>query len=239
MRVLLIEDSKRLQQSISTALRRSGYAVDASGDGEEGLWQAQSNPYDVIVLDLMLPTLDGMEVLRRLRTTGNRAAVLILSARDAVDDRVRGLQAGADDYLVKPFALEELLARVETLCRRKYLQPDPRVKIADLIIDTARKEVRRAGKLVDLTPREYRLLEFLALRAGQVVSRTEIEEHIYDERVEPMSNVVDSAICNLRRKVDIPGSTPLLKTRRGMGYLLATESEPVEQLQQLHETAAV
>jgi DNA-binding response OmpR family regulator len=224
MRVLLVEDSKRLQSSISTALRRSGYAVDVCGTGDEGLWYAQSNPYDVVILDLMLPGLDGMEILNRMRTSGNRAAVLILSARDAVEDRVRGLQAGADDYLIKPFALEELLARVETLCRRKYLQPDPRIRISDLEIDTARKEVRRAGKFIELTPREYRLLEFLGARAGQVVSRSEIEEHIYDERVEPMSNVVDSAICNLRRKVDATGMTPLLKTRRGMGYLLTSDS---------------
>lgn len=237
MRVLLIEDSKRLQSSISTALRRSGYAADVCGNGEEGLWYAQSNPYDVVILDLMLPGLDGMEILNRMRTSGNRAAVLILSARDAVDDRVRGLQAGADDYMIKPFALEELLARVETLCRRKYLQPDPRVRVDDLEIDTARKEVRRAGKYIELTPREYRLLEFLAVRSGQVVSRSEIEEHIYDERVEPMSNVVDSAICNLRRKVDPPGSLALLKTRRGMGYLLTSESNEQPQPQQLEEAA--
>lgn len=225
MRVLLIEDSRRLQQSIAKALRHTGYAVDTAGDGEEGLKHLQDNAYDVVILDLMLPNMDGMEVLTRLRASQNHAAVLILSAKDAVQDRVKGLQSGADDYMIKPFALEELLARVETLCRRRYLQTDPCLRIGSLEIDTARKEVRVNGKLVDLTPREYRLLEFLAVRQGTVVSRDEIEEHIYDDRTEPMSNVVDSAVCNLRRKLDVPGQESVLRTRRGMGYVLASRNE--------------
>lgn len=220
MRVLLIEDSKHLQRAVVTALRKSGYAVDVTGDGAEGLWYAQSNPYDVVILDVMLPALDGLTILQRLRREGQTTQVLMLTAKDTIEDRVRGLQAGADDYLIKPFALEELLARVQALCRRRYSQKNPRLNIADLEIDTAGHVVSRAGHAIELTPREYRLLEFLARRRGEVVTRTEIGEHIYDERVEPMSNVVESAICTLRKKLELPGTEPLLKTRRGEGYVL-------------------
>jgi DNA-binding response OmpR family regulator len=220
MRVLLVEDSPSLQRSLSTALRKAGYAVDVSGDGAEGLWYAESNNYDVIVLDLMLPSLDGMTVMERLRRQGRTTQILILTARDAIEDRVRGLQSGADDYLVKPFALEELLARVQALCRRHYTQKNPHIVIGDLEIDTASRRVMCAGRLIELAPREYRLLEYLVSRRGEVVSRTEIWEHIYDERAEPMSNTVESAICNLRKKIEPPGSAALLHTRRGMGYVL-------------------
>jgi DNA-binding response OmpR family regulator len=205
---------------VSTALRKSRYAVDVTGDGAEGLWYAESNSYDVIILDLMLPVMDGLTILDRLRKQGRPAPVLILTARDTVDDRVRGLQAGADDYLIKPFALEELLARVHALCRRRYRQPAPRLTIGDLEINTAARTAKRGRQTLELSPREYRLLEYLACRAGEVVSRTEIWEHIYDEQTEPMSNAVDSAICTLRKKLDLPGLKPLLWTRRGMGYAL-------------------
>jgi DNA-binding response OmpR family regulator len=220
MRVLLVEDSARLQQSITAALRRSGYAVDSGADGEDGLWQAESNDYDAIVLDLMLPKIDGLEVLRRLRAKGKMTPVLLLTAKDTVDDRVRGLNEGADDYLVKPFALEELLARVQALCRRKYSVKATRLEFGDLTIDTAAKKVWRAQQLIELTSREYSLLEYLANRKGAVVSRAEIEEHIYDGLVDPMSNVVDSAICILRRKLADPNPAPLIHTRRGQGYVL-------------------
>ena len=221
MRVLLVEDSPRLQRNIATALRRSGYAVDTAGDGDEGLWLAETHDYDAIVLDIMLPKRDGLEVLRSLRAGGRPAHVLLLTARDTVADRVTGLQAGADDYLVKPFALEELLARVQALCRRTYGAKQPRLVLADLEIDSAARIARRAGQPVRLTAREYQLLEYRARRRGEVVSRTEIEAHIYDGQVDPMSNVVDSAICSLRKKLTVSATAaPLIHTRRGLGYVL-------------------
>jgi DNA-binding response OmpR family regulator len=221
MRILVVEDSTRLQTTIGTALRRSGYVVDIAGDGEEGLFQAESNNYDTIVLDVMLPKRDGLDVLRTLRRRGRSTHVLLLTARDAVQDRVAGLQAGADDYLVKPFALEELLARVQALCRRAYGTKQPRLTVGDLEIDPLTRTARRAGRALELTSREYLLLEYLARRSGEVVSRTDIESHIYDEQVDPMSNVVDSAVCVLRKKLAVtPDSVPLIRTRRGHGYVL-------------------
>jgi len=225
MKVLLIEDSARLQMSVGRALRKAGYALDVSDNGEEGLWRAEANDYDVIVLDIMLPKLDGLSLLQRLRQKGKSTHVLLLTARDTVEDRVQGLQLGADDYLVKPFALEELLARVEALCRRAYGSKQTRLVIADLEIDTVAKEVFRAGSLVRLKPREYLLLEYLARRCGQVVTRGEIEAHIYDDSVDPMSNVVESAVCSLRKKISVPNPAPLIHTRHGLGYVLKVESE--------------
>ena len=225
MRILLVEDSERLRRSVSTSLKKSGYLTDSTGDGEEGLWLAQSNDYDVVVLDIMLPGLDGLSLLKRLREQGKTTHVLLLTARDTVEDRVRGLKLGADDYLIKPFALEELLARIEALCRRSYGTKQPRLIAGDLEIDTATKEVVRAGQPVRLKPREYLLLEYLARRVGQVVARSEIEAHIYDNEVDPMSNVVDSAICSLRKKLSVANSAPLILTRHGLGYALKGESE--------------
>ncbi len=220
MRVLFVEDSERLQRSVSTGLRHSGYAVDVAGNGPEGLWYAQSNDYDVIVLDVMLPGLDGLSVLRTLRNEGRNTHVLLLTAKDTIEDRVRGLREGADDYLIKPFALDELLARVDALSRRKHGVKNPRIRLGELEIDTASRSVTRSSTPVELTPREYSLLEYLAVRQGEVVSRAEIEEHLYDDRAEPMSNVVDCAIYALRRKIDAPGQVSLIQTRRGMGYIL-------------------
>jgi len=215
----------RLQMSVGRALRKAGYALDVTDNGEDGLWQAEANDYDVIVLDIMLPKLDGLSLLRQLRQKGKGTHVLLLTARDTVEDRVQGLQLGADDYLVKPFALEELLARIEALCRRAYGSKQTRFVIADLEIDTAAKEVFRAGNLVRLKPREYLLLEYLARRSGQVVTRGEIEAHIYDDSVDPMSNVVESAVCSLRKKISAPNPAPLIHTRHGLGYVLKAESE--------------
>jgi DNA-binding response OmpR family regulator len=223
MRVLVVEDSPRLRQTVSTWLRRSGFAVDISGDGEEGLYLAMANDYDVIVLDIMLPKLDGLALLQRLRKRGRTTHVLLLTAKDTVEDRVRGLESGADDYLVKPFALEELLARVKALCRRAYGSSATRLTIADLEVDTAARKVARAGQVIGLQPREFALLEYLARRAGHIVTRAEIEEHIYGGDVEPASNVVDSAICSLRQKLAEANAAPLIHTRRGLGYELAAE----------------
>jgi DNA-binding response OmpR family regulator len=220
MRILVVEDSIRLQRTLGTALRKSGYAVDLASDGEEGLWHAESNSYDVIVLDLMLPKLDGLALLERLRRRGAKVHVLLLTARDTVADRVQGLRAGADDYLVKPFALEEFLARVQALCRRAYGTKQNLLAVGDLEVDLLGRTVRRAGRPIELTAREYLLLEYLACRRGQVVSRAEIENHIYDGQVDPMSNVVDSAICSLRKKLSEPGDVALIHTRRGLGYVL-------------------
>lgn len=223
MRVLIVEDSVRLRQTIGTWLRRHGFAVDASADGEEGLFLADTNDYDVIVLDIMLPKLDGLALLRRLRKAGKQTHVLLLTAKDTVSDRVRGLSLGADDYLIKPFALEELLARVQALCRRAYGAKQPCLRVADLEVDTVARKVSRSGQPVPLQPREFALLEYLARRCGHIVTRTEIEEHIYGGQVEPASNVVDSAICSLRQKLSESNPAPLIHTRRGLGYELAAE----------------
>ncbi len=220
MRVLIVEDSPRLQASVGKALRKSGYTVDISGEGEEGLWLAETNDYDAIILDIMLPKLDGLTLLHRFRRQGRQTGVLLLTAKDTVEDRVNGLRMGADDYLVKPFALEELLARVQVLCRRQYGHATNRLTAGNLEIDLNARRVTRAGQPLELTAREFILLEYLAQRQGQIVSRSEIETHIYNDEAELMSNVVDSAVCVLRRKLAWPGQPQLIHTKRGMGYVL-------------------
>lgn len=220
MRVLVVEDSQRLRDAVTAGLRKSGYAVDEAADGSAGLWRAQSNRYDVIVLDLMLPGMDGLSLLEKLRSTGGDAHVLVLTARDTVEDRVRGLRTGADDYLVKPFAFDELLARIEALVRRRHGRKNPRIEIGALVLDSAARTVTVDGQPVELPPREYALLEYLAARQGAVVSRTEIEAHIYDERAGPISNVVDAAVYAVRRKIDPANGPSYIQTRRGMGYVL-------------------
>jgi len=221
MRILFVEDSKQLQKYVAKGLRQRGFAVDVAPDGEEGLFLAESGEYDVIVLDLMLPKLDGLSVLRQLRERNCTTHVLILTAKDTVDDRVKGLGDGADDYLIKPFAFEEFVARIQALLRRSYGIKTTHLAFGDLEIDMAMRSVKKEGVQLELRPREYSLLEFLALRHGTVVSRTEIECHIYDERASPMSNVVDSAICSLRKAIDTPGCPSWIQTRRGMGYIFA------------------
>jgi DNA-binding response OmpR family regulator len=230
MKVLFVEDSELLQDSVCTGLRRLGFAVDSARDGEEGLWLAESNGYDVVILDIMLPKMDGLTLLKKLREKGSNDHVLILTARDAVPDRVAGLDCGADDYLPKPFEFDELVARVRALARRAYQQKSPILRLPGGIeIDTIHKNVTCAEKQLPhpLTAREYVLLELLAMNAGKVVSRTEIEQKIYDDRAEPMSNVVDVAICMLRRKIDRPGQPSAIRTRRGFGYTIRMDDERV------------
>ena len=220
MRVLVVEDSVPIQKSLAKGLREAGFAVDVSGDGEEGLWYATSNDYDVVVLDLMLPRVDGLTILRRLRADGRSTHVLILTARDTVQDRVLGLDTGADDYLVKPFAFEELLARVRALARRAYSAKNPQLTVDDLRLETSARRVWRGKDEVVLTSREYALLEYLAMRAGEAVSRTDIWEHVYEFNSEADSNVVDVYIGYLRKKVERPDGPALIHTIRGVGYSL-------------------
>jgi DNA-binding response OmpR family regulator len=223
MRVLLIEDYLPLQKSLTKGLRESGFAVDVTGDGEEGLWYAMSNDYDVIILDIMLPKLDGLSILKQLRAKNKNNHILILTAKDTVEDRIKGLDLGADDYLVKPFAFKELLARLRALMRRRYEHKCPDIKISDLHIDTASRRVWRGDDEIILTSREYMLLEYLARRAGEVVSRTDIWEHIYEFNSEATSNVVDVYIGYLRKKLETQGKPALIHTIRGRGYMLGAE----------------
>ena len=220
MRLLLIEDYKPLQKSLSQGLQEAGFAVDATGDGREGLWYATGNDYDVIILDIMLPGLDGLSILQKLRSAGKQTHILLLTAKDSVNDRVKGLNLGADDYLVKPFAFEELLARIRAIIRRNYKDKNPMIHIGPVQIDTTAQRVRCGENEILLTPREYALLEYLALRTGQVVSRTDIWEHVYDFHSSATSNVVDVYIGYLRKKIEEPGSSSLIHTVRGRGYLL-------------------
>lgn len=218
--MLLVEDYTPLREAVAAALTGEGFAVDTSADGEEGLWYARSGEYDAILLDIALPKRDGLSILRALRDGGCRTPVLLLTARDSIDDRVTGLDLGADDYLVKPFALAELLARVRALVRRKYDEPDPVLRVRELGVDTVGRTVTLAGDPIELTGREYALLEYLVRRAGQVVTRAEIVEHLYDFNAAAESNVVDVYVGYLRRKLERPDHPPLIQTRRGQGYVL-------------------
>lgn len=220
MRVLLVEDYLPIQNSVAKGLREAGFAVDVTGNGKEGLWYATGNDYDVIILDLMLPGMDGLTILSRIRSEGRAAHVLILTAKDTVPDRVKGLDLGADDYLIKPFAFEELLARVRALARRAYRTKNPFLEIGELRIETTSQRTWRGQEEVQLTSREYALLEYLAMRNGEVVSRTDIWEHVYEFNSEADSNVVDVYIGYLRKKIERPGKPSLIHTLRGKGYSL-------------------
>lgn len=223
MRVLLIEDEKELAAIIKQGLEEEGYVVEVAHDGEEGLYMAENYPSDVIILDIMLPIIDGLTILKEIRQKGTTIPILLLTARDAVIDKITGLDTGADDYLTKPFVFAELLARVRALLRRKTDIKEAIIRIEDLEINTASHEVKRGGRLIPLTSREYALLEFLAYNKDKVVTRTDIVEHIYHEDVEMDSNVVDVYINYLRNKVDKPFPKRLIHTIRGAGYILRTE----------------
>lgn len=223
MRILVVEDYEPLQKSLEQGLREAGFAVDVTGDGQEGLWYAMGNEYDVIVLDIMLPNLDGLEILKKLRAAGKQCHVLILTAKDTLEDKIKGLDHGADDYLVKPFAFDELLARIRALLRRSYHNKSPEITVEDLRIELAAKQVFRDNNPIHLTPREYALLEYIAMRAGQVVSRADIWEHVYEFNSSATSNVVDVYIGYLRKKLDANGKPNLIHTIRGRGYVLGVD----------------
>ena len=221
LRVLIVEDEPRLAENIARSLRENaGYAVDIAPDGLEGLFLAESSDYDTVLLDLMLPKLEGLEVLKRLRKSGSHTPVLILTARDEKESVVTLLNAGADDYLTKPFDLGELLARTKALIRRGKGQPSPVLAIGDLELNTVSRSVQRGGKSVTLTAMEYRVLEYLAHRPGAVVSKTELLEHLYDYNWEKFSNVIEVYVSGLRRKLEGSRSRQLIQTIRGQGYIL-------------------
>ncbi|MEA2173590.1 MAG: two-component system, OmpR family, copper resistance phosphate regulon response regulator CusR [Blastocatellia bacterium] len=225
MRILLVEDDARIARFVSQGLREQTYAVDVTADGEDALYKAFINDYDAVILDVMIHGRDGFEVCREIRARGSHVPVIMLTARDALQDRIKGLDTGADDYLTKPFEVAELLARLRALLRRGHVVLPATINIADLIIDMRAHRVTRAGRRIELTAKEYALLEYFARERGRVLSRAEIAEHVWDENFDPLSNLIDVNINRLRRKIDDGFSTPLIHTRRGEGYLLAAPEE--------------
>jgi two-component system, OmpR family, copper resistance phosphate regulon response regulator CusR len=223
VRILLVEDEPSAATMLAKGLREETYAVDIASDGETALAQAFVNDYDLVILDVVLPGKDGFKVCRELRTNGLAIPVLMLTARDAVEDKIEGLDSGADDYLPKPFDFDELLARVRALLRRRPALYPEVITVGDLSVDTRARQISRAGQNIDLTAKEYALLEYLARRAGEVVSRADIAEHVWDESYDPFSKVIEVFIQRLRRKVDGGHSLKLIHTRRGEGYMLTTK----------------
>ena len=220
MKLLLVEDSTRLQRSLKKGFEKEGFAIDISGDGEEGLALALAYDYDVVVLDLMLPKQDGLTLLKKLRRREKQTHVLILSAKDQVDDRIAGLELGADDYLVKPFDFNELLARVRALVRRRYAQKNPEINISGLRINTAMGEVWRGDTEIQLSPKEFTLLEYLLARRGRIVSRDALVDHLYTGYGDIASNVIDVVVCKIRKKTRLKGHPQLIQTKRGLGYVI-------------------
>jgi DNA-binding response OmpR family regulator len=225
VRILLVEDEPAAAQMVAKGLREQTYAVDLAGDGEAALYQASINDYDLILLDINLPGKDGLEVCRELRASGSIVPVLMLTARDAIQDRVAGLDTGADDYLTKPYAFHELLARVRAVMRRGPALSSDKIEVGDLVIDKKARIVKRAGQVIELTAKEYALLEYLVRRADEVVGRADIAEHVWDENFDPFSNLIEVYIQRLRRKIDDNFPTKLLRTRRGEGYVLSAGGE--------------
>jgi DNA-binding response OmpR family regulator len=221
MRLLLVEDDTRIARFVAKGLREQAYAVDIAATGEDALYQAAVNTYDLVILDVMIPAPDGFAVCRELRKSGQRMPILMLTARDAVEDRIAGLDHGADDYLTKPFEFRELLA----LLRRSGELRPAKITIADLVLDTGAQSAKRGGRPITLTAKEYGLLEYLARNAGRVVGRAEIAEHVWDETFDPFSNLIEVYINRVRRKIDADSPRPLLQTRRGVGYVLGTEAD--------------
>jgi DNA-binding response OmpR family regulator len=222
MRLLLVEDDSRIARFVARGLQEQSYAVDVAENGDDALYQAEINDYDVVILDVMIPVKDGFAICRAIRDLGKRMPILMLTARDAVEDRIRGLDSGADDYLTKPFEFGELLARLRALLRRpKDLRP-AQILVDDLELDTAGQTARRGSRMISLTAKEYALLEFLARNANRVVGRSEIAEHVWDESFDPFSNLIEVYVNRLRRKLGEKDGKPLLQTRRGSGYILCS-----------------
>ena len=221
MRILLIEDDEQTAAFISKGLRQEGFAVDCSADGKDGLNLALSQPYDAAVIDIMLPGLDGLTLIDEMRRKGRRTPVIVLSAKSTVDDRIKGLQAGGDDYMIKPFSFSELVARIHALIRRAgRIEGPTTLAVCDLVIDLVRRRAVRGGVEIDLQPKEVALLEYLMRNAGRIISKTLIMEHVWDYNFDPRTTVVESRICRLRDKIDRPFSTNLIHTMRGAGYVL-------------------
>jgi two-component system copper resistance phosphate regulon response regulator CusR len=225
MRILLVEDEPGAARMLAKGLREQTYAVDVAPDGESAVYQASVNDYDLVILDVMLPLKDGFEVCRELRAEGLTIPILMLTARDAAPDRIEGLDTGADDYLTKPFDFHELLARLRALMRRGHSLRPETVEVADLSVDMRARRVTRGGRQIELTAKEYALLEYLARRAGEVVNRAEIAEHVWEENFDPFSNLIEVYVQRLRRKIDEGHALKLLRTRRGEGYMLATAKD--------------
>ena len=226
MRLLLVEDDSRIARFVAKGLQEQSYAVDVVANGHDAVYQVEINDYDVVILDVMIPGLDGFATCRAIRSAGKRMPILMLTARDAIDDRIHGLDSGADDYLTKPFEFGELLARLRALLRRPTELRSPQIVVEDLVLDTASQTAKRGERSIPLTAKEYALLEFLARNAGRVVGRSEIAEHVWDESFDPFSNLIEVYVNRLRRKIDEGALKPLLQTRRGSGYVLAPPSEP-------------
>jgi DNA-binding response OmpR family regulator len=223
MRILIIEDEKRLSDSIKKGLSEAGYAVDQAFEGEDGLYLAGSEAYDCLILDIMLPRLNGMEVCKKLRAAGNFIPILMLTARDTVEDIAAGLDSGADDYLTKPFSLIELKSRIQAIIRRSQHDPSPILKLDDLELDPGKHTVRRAGCDISLTPKEFGILEYLLRHKDEVVTRTMITEHVWDYNFDSMSNVVDVFMAALRKKVDHGAKNKLIHTVHGVGFTMSLE----------------
>ncbi len=224
LRILLVEDAPAAAQMLAKGLREQGYSVDVSMDGEDGAFKASVNQYDLIILDVMLPRKDGFSVCRELRASGLSIPILMLTARDTVEDRIAGLDHGADDYLTKPFEYRELLARVRALLRRGPLAYTEVIEVGDLRIDVKARRVTRAGQVIELTAKEYAVLEYLARRRGELVTREDLSEHAWDENFDPFSNLIEVYMLRLRRKIDVGHDVKLLRTRRGEGYVLTAEA---------------
>ncbi|NRA64482.1 MAG: response regulator transcription factor [Pseudobacteriovorax sp.] len=225
MRILVVEDDQALSSLLVRALREESYAVDLAQDGQEAEWLAYENPYDIIILDIMLPIKDGVTVLKNLRDGGIQSPVLFLTAKDSTDDVIKGLDQGGDDYITKPFSLDELLARVRALLRRQTGVSSTILEVGPIKIDPARKQVTRDGKPIDLTAKEYALMEYFGRNAGMVLSRTQLSEHVWDMNFEPTSNVVDVYVGYLRNKIDKAWGSNFIKTMRGHGYMFDVETE--------------
>ena len=220
MKILLAEDEVDLTNVVTRYLKKNGYSVDSVLDGEEALDYLEYSEYDLVILDIMMPKVDGFEVIKKLRDKGNHTSVLMLTARDSADDKVKGLDLGADDYIVKPFDFNELMARIRAVVRRKYGNSSNKLVIGDLILDTSEKSVTRAGKQIELTGKEYEVLEYLMQSKNRILSRDQIKEHVWDFDYEGDSNIIDVLIKNIRKKIDIEDGKQIIYTKRGLGYVI-------------------